>query len=288
VSKLPSFQFYPGDWLKDPSLRRCTKSAKGVWIDMICLSFECEERGVFATSGVPWPDGDIVAAVGGDNAEVTRALEELLAKGVCSRNQSGAIFCRRVVRDEMKRRKCSEAGKAGGGNPALTFKGDPKGGVKGGVKQNPKASSSSSSSESNSLINNAGDDLTFIEGHSKQFEDWWQSYPAGKRTGKRACWNLWPKILVEIQAKIKCSESQAAIHLIQRTKLFASSDKGRDAVYCWSSERFLQDGHFDDELKSWEKTSERRDTGRGRHGGIRPEHAASNEIGDDLAKAGIT
>lgn len=154
MSKLPSFQFYPGDWMKDPDLRRCSKSARGVWIDMICLSFECEERGVFASNGEPWPDSDIAAAVGGDCTEVLSAIAELLSKGVCSRNKSGAIFCRRVVRDENKRRLCSEAGKAGGGNPALTFKGDSKGSakgvVKGGSKRNPKASSSISSSSSTS------------------------------------------------------------------------------------------------------------------------------------------
>lgn len=155
MSKLPSFQFYPGDWLKDPDLRRCSKAARGVWIDMICLSFECEDRGVFATSGIAWPDEDIAAAVGGNITEVLDAIAELLTKGVVSRNQTGAIFCRRVVRDEAKRRSCSEAGKRGGGNPALTFKGVPKGDdkerVKGEVKRKPKASSSLSSSSSTSV-----------------------------------------------------------------------------------------------------------------------------------------
>lgn len=157
MSKLPSFQFYPGDWMKDPSLRRCSKAAKGVWIDMICLSFECEERGVFASSGEPWPDSDIAAAVGGDITEVLNAIAELLAKGVCSRNSSGALFCRRVVRDEQKRRLCSEAGQRGGGNPNLTFKGDDKGeskgASKGAPKPVPKASSSSSLSSSSSSSN---------------------------------------------------------------------------------------------------------------------------------------
>ena len=118
MSKLPSFQFYPGDWLKDPALRRVSKAAKGVWIDMICLSFECEERGIFASNGVPWPDEDIAAAVGGNLTENLHALSELLAKGVCSRNQAGAVFCRRVVRDEQVRQKRVVAGRLGG-NPDL-------------------------------------------------------------------------------------------------------------------------------------------------------------------------
>lgn len=136
----PWFKFFIGDWSKAPELRRCSKSTKGVWIDMICLAYECEEIGVFQTSNVPWSDSDIAVAIGGDLAENLRAIEELLAKGVCSRNQAGAIFCRRIVREEAKARACSIAGKKGG-NPAL--KGDVKRQVKGGVNGRLNQSSDS-------------------------------------------------------------------------------------------------------------------------------------------------
>jgi hypothetical protein len=146
--KLPSFQFYPGDWLKDPALRRVSKAAKGVWIDMICLSFECEERGVFSSGSVPWPDEDLAAAIGGDTAENLKLLHELLTKGVCSRTTSGAIFCRRVVRDEGLRQKRVEAGKLGG-NPILLNQ-KVNHGVNHTPNQNPTPSSSSSTSASSS------------------------------------------------------------------------------------------------------------------------------------------
>jgi hypothetical protein len=134
--KQPYFPFYVGDWSKDADLRRCSKAAKGVWIDMLCLMHECQERGVFSTGGVPWSDEDIAAAVGGDIAENLKCLRELIDKGVARRNQSGAVFSLRVVRDEEKRQKCSEAGKKGGGNPE--FKGRSKGGRKGRAKVAPK------------------------------------------------------------------------------------------------------------------------------------------------------
>ena len=57
--KLPAFQFYPGDWRKDPNLCRCSHAAKGVWIDMICLMHETEERGVLSTNGIPWTEDDM-------------------------------------------------------------------------------------------------------------------------------------------------------------------------------------------------------------------------------------
>ena len=103
ANKLPAFQFYPGDWLKDPNLRRCSKAAKGVWIDMMCLMFECEDRGILASGGVPWTKEEISAAIGGDHAENLACIEELLRKGVVSLTKLGAISNRRMVRDEEMR-----------------------------------------------------------------------------------------------------------------------------------------------------------------------------------------
>jgi hypothetical protein len=45
MGKLPSFQFYPGDWLKDLQLRMPSMSSKGIWIDLLCAMFEAKERG---------------------------------------------------------------------------------------------------------------------------------------------------------------------------------------------------------------------------------------------------
>ena len=37
VKKAPAFQFYPGDWLRDPGIRACPLTSRGLWIEMICL-----------------------------------------------------------------------------------------------------------------------------------------------------------------------------------------------------------------------------------------------------------
>ena len=159
MSKLPSFQFYPGDWLKDPNLRRCSHAAKGVWIDMLCLMFEAEERGVLASNGVAWSDEEVACAIGGNSVTTLGAIAELTSKGVVKRRANGALYSSRLVRDENKRKLCSEAGKRGGGNPKLrpkddrplkvTFKGSSKGTPKGEFKGRPKASSSSSDNNIN-------------------------------------------------------------------------------------------------------------------------------------------
>jgi len=143
--KLPSFQFYPGDWRKDPNLSRATHEEKGVWMDMLCLMHECEERGVLATAGIAWTDEDISFAVGGDLTRTLSCVKELVRKGIAKRNSVGAIYSARMVLDEHKRKACSEAGKRGG-NP--TLKGVPKGVPKGDSKGPPTPSVSSSSSSS--------------------------------------------------------------------------------------------------------------------------------------------
>lgn len=102
--KLPSFQFYPGDWMKDANLRRCTAAEKGVWIDMLCLMFECDQRGVLATAGVAWSDEEIARAVGGDFALTLDCVRSVVAKGVAGRNQSGAVYSKRLLRDEENRK----------------------------------------------------------------------------------------------------------------------------------------------------------------------------------------
>lgn len=73
---------------------------------MLCLMFESSERGVLAdSSGVAWTDEEIARAVGGEHTLVLEGLRELVATGVAGRNQFGAVYCRRMVRDEEQRRQ---------------------------------------------------------------------------------------------------------------------------------------------------------------------------------------
>lgn len=101
--KLPSFQFYPGDWTKDPALRLASKSAKGFWMDVLCLMFECEERGVLIAGDRPWSDEEVAGAVEGDTNANLLLLHELLRLGIAKRDKRGAIFSARMVRDEEAR-----------------------------------------------------------------------------------------------------------------------------------------------------------------------------------------
>lgn len=143
--KLPSLQFYPGDWLKDPKLRSVSLAARGLWMDMLCLMHENDRRGYLQLgSGKPVTAEHLARMTGCSPDDASRLLQELEDSGVYSRTEQDVIYNRRMVRDDQKRRLCSEAGKKGGGNP--TFKGQTKGDSKGRDKGGAKASSSASTS----------------------------------------------------------------------------------------------------------------------------------------------
>lgn len=116
MSKLPSFQFYPGDWMKDPDLSRCLAGARGLLADLLCLMHENHHRGKLCErDGItPWSDADILAAVRGDADENKVFLCELESKGVLKRDQNKCLYSSRMIRDEEIRRKRAESGSAGG------------------------------------------------------------------------------------------------------------------------------------------------------------------------------
>ena len=95
--------FYVKDWRSDPALSRVSKTARATWMDMLCLMFDCEERGFLITGSSAWSDHEIAAACRGDVESNLSDIAELLAKGVAFRDSRGAIFSRRLVRDEEQR-----------------------------------------------------------------------------------------------------------------------------------------------------------------------------------------
>lgn len=116
AKKLPYFPFFVGDWVKDT--RMLSLPTRALWMDMLCLMHDSDRRGYLSRAGKPLTPEQIAAYSGCSAAEVSHATQELLDSGVCSCTEHGVLFSRRMVRDERKRRLCSEAGKKGG-NPNL-------------------------------------------------------------------------------------------------------------------------------------------------------------------------
>lgn len=107
--KLPSMQFYPGDWMKDPALRACTLEARGLWTDMLCLMFESPRRGYLQhATGKPVTPDQLARMTGCTAEQVSRLLRELEDAGVYSCTEHGVIFSRRLARDEAERSQIRE------------------------------------------------------------------------------------------------------------------------------------------------------------------------------------
>jgi len=111
--KRPAFQFYPADWRKDMALQSCSVAARGLWVDMLCIAHECEPYGHLTVNGKPMTAAQIGRHTGLTERECAKLIAELGDAGVLSRTEEGAIFSRRMVRDEDIRQRRAEGGKAG-------------------------------------------------------------------------------------------------------------------------------------------------------------------------------
>lgn len=116
--KRPAFQFYPGDWLQDASLRMCSIGARGLWIDMICLMHQGSPYGHLKVKDKVITEVELARLSGGELGEVKCWLSEMEDAGVFSRTDEGVIFSRRMTQDERLREARSSGGKEGG-NPKL-------------------------------------------------------------------------------------------------------------------------------------------------------------------------
>jgi hypothetical protein len=97
----------------------CTLASRGLWLHMIRVMHEAEPFGFFVSRG-----GETVDPVGFARRiavplrDVRKSITELEKHGVFSRDNSGRIYCRRMVRDNAVSLDASISGKEGG-NPKL-------------------------------------------------------------------------------------------------------------------------------------------------------------------------
>lgn len=111
-------KFYWQDWLSDAGLRRCSVSAKGIWMDMLCIAAQHDPIGLVAVNGEGLSVDDIARLAGVDPREAATLIGELERNDVFARDRKGIIYSRRMVRDAKKAATAKKNGKSGG-NPTL-------------------------------------------------------------------------------------------------------------------------------------------------------------------------
>ncbi|MHB9054230.1 MAG: hypothetical protein ACYC5F_09655 [Thermoleophilia bacterium] len=150
--KLPAFQFYPGDWRKDPGVQSLDYEARGIWHELLCIMHESCERGrLVYESGEPIDDTGIAQILGIPEADWKQTRSKLLSRRVAGEDDAGALYNRRMCREEAVRKAKREAGRKGGKAKQKPSKPQAEGEAKRG------SSSSSSSSKHFPLPQQAGE-----------------------------------------------------------------------------------------------------------------------------------
>ena len=99
-NKSPGFWFYPNDYERD--VQMLSLSAQGLWMRMLCWMHSNEmHRGFLELpTGDPMTNDDISSRSGKPLKEVEKALFEMRRIGIYSVDDRGAIFCRRMARED--------------------------------------------------------------------------------------------------------------------------------------------------------------------------------------------
>jgi HNH endonuclease len=118
VSGVTSSKFFWPDWRSDPGLRKCSLSARGLWMEMLCIAAEAQPTGYVLVNGRTLSTTDLAQLAGAPEADVQSALAELDAAGVFSRDRKGRIYNRRMMKDVKRAAENQKNGK-GGGNPDI-------------------------------------------------------------------------------------------------------------------------------------------------------------------------
>lgn len=231
MGKQPSFQFYPGDWKRDAGVQSLSFEERGVWFEMMLLMFESAERGklVFGT-GTPMPEDAVARSLGLDRQKYVQILRKLLDYGVASKEEeTGIIYCRRMVRDAELSRKRAECGKLGG-NPNLLNQNSSKRKAK--SKQSGKQSPTPSSSSSISLKKEKNKKEKDLEESAERI---WKVYP--KKDGKQE----------GIKAILKCLQAgKSEAYLLDRVKAYCVQCEGKEKGYIKNAQGWFNNARYED------------------------------------------
>lgn len=114
----PWSKFFWQDWESDQALKLCSLAAQGLWMRMLCIAAAHDPIGYVAVAGKPLNETDLARLTGASESEVATLLGELAGNDVFSRDRTGRIYSRRLIRDAKRSANARKNGKLGG-NPTL-------------------------------------------------------------------------------------------------------------------------------------------------------------------------
>jgi hypothetical protein len=112
---LPYFPFYIGDWRKATDVQALPFATKAIWFEILCYMWESTERGYLTVNGKPIEMESLARMLGIDKVLLEQNVKCILDFGVASiRESDGAIYSRKMVRDQEIRIIRQKAGSLGG------------------------------------------------------------------------------------------------------------------------------------------------------------------------------
>ena len=117
-----STNWFWSDWAGDLAVRRLSPAERGLWIDLLALAavaapigYVCDDR------GDPLTYEEIARFANCSPTEAESLIAGILKKGAASRDRTGRLFNRRMVRDLELSEKKRRAGKVGAAATALRW-----------------------------------------------------------------------------------------------------------------------------------------------------------------------
>jgi len=242
MSKLPAIQFYPGDWRKDPGVQSLSYEERGIWLELLFMMHESEKPGVLLLGGVPYPTDRLARALRLDNQVISKVISELITLNVASIDEeTGALMCRRMVRDRQfveSRKKCGKLGgnpnfKKGKSNPYYS-KDNQKHNQTDNLTDKQKITPSSSTSLKMSDCDNNQSQVV-------QFEDFWSICP--RKTAKGSARKAW----------VKAIKTTSPETIIDGMKVYAKTAIGTDPQYIAHPATWLNAERWSDETTAQTK-----------------------------------
>lgn len=266
MGQLPAYLHYAKDWLTDTNLRLCSKAAKGVWQDCLDIMFLNSVRGVASFGdGTPWTDEELCRAIGGDVGENMNCIQELLVKGVAHRNERGAIFSRRMVRDEQERKNNADRVRRFRGNGACHAAVTPSvtalSGDGTGKEVDVGFVSISNPIETTSQVFRRKEDQAlcrkFVEADAEEI---YNCYPRkiGKRAAIKAIAGALSRLLQGEKGseQVFTSSDDVRAFLEHRTRMFAQSPSGRRGEYTPHPATWFNQSRYLDDESEWNRNGE--------------------------------
>jgi hypothetical protein len=100
--KLPAFQFYPGDWLRDPELQMASTISRGIWINALCRMWDAQARGKL--SGTAAELARVCSCTIEEFELFLADIRRFKFANLTIRDAYLTLINRRMVRDEKARR----------------------------------------------------------------------------------------------------------------------------------------------------------------------------------------